>query len=93
MPAVIVGGPLIVSAKSGSIPETMPVPFAKNCSLYPQNANVINIELAQDDPQVNLPRRLTGLACIPTGARLVVPKGIWLNPRVIGQGFHLSEGP
>jgi hypothetical protein len=32
MPAGIAGGRLIVSAKYGSIAQTMPVPFAKSCA-------------------------------------------------------------
>jgi hypothetical protein len=32
MPAGIAGGPLIVSARYGSIAQTMPVPLAKSCA-------------------------------------------------------------
>jgi hypothetical protein len=32
MPAGIAGGPLIVSARYGSMTQTMPLPFAKNCA-------------------------------------------------------------
>jgi hypothetical protein len=51
MPAGIRGGRRITSGRSGSTIDAMPMPYRDELrDLYPRNAEVINLEVAQDEP-------------------------------------------
>jgi hypothetical protein len=67
MRAGIAFGPLIITGKSGSTTQGMPVPCRELRSLCPRNAKVINIEVTGDDRQ--LPGRLQ-----PGRISVVLPK-------------------